>query len=294
MDYNAFKTKLKELIQKTLGEEYSVSLCQIPKNNGILRESMIIRRKAEESVPAMYLKPYYEAFLKGAPFDELVWKMVKEYKNGKEISISLPAFFEEYEKVSAFICFRLINYEKNREMLKELPHRKIMDLALVYYFRIEEDSGQSGTLLIYNLHIKMWKVTEEELYDQARENTCRLLPPCMVGMMQLIREMTGEIFQEEKEETMFVLTNREKYFGAVCFLYPRVLEQVSAFLKSSFYILPSSIHESIIVPDSGRFFPEDLKLIVQDVNSHYVAGEEVLSDQIYYYDKEQKILRAEK
>ena len=139
-------------------------------------------------------------------------------------------------------------------------------------------------------------MTEEELFKRAKENTCRLLPPHIVGMRQLIRGIAGrDIFpaDEEETETMYVLTNKEKYFGSVCFLYPRALEQISSFFKSSFFILPSSIHESIIVPDSGRFNPEDLRVIVQDVNRRAVAEEEILSDQIYYYDREEENLKIE-
>ncbi|MGI6010508.1 MAG: DUF5688 family protein [Ruminococcus sp.] len=300
MDYNAFKTKLKELVQQILGPEYKVSVETIPKNNGVFRESMVIRHRKEHAVPAVYIQPYYEAFMEGTLMEEAASQVVEEYRAGSTGSSSCLTFFEHYEKVSAHICFRLINYEKNSEMLKNMPYRKILDLALVYYYRIEEFSGRKASILIHNFHIKVWDVTEEELFERARDNTCRLLPPYMAGMLQLIQETAGENFydgDEEnmgKEENMFVLTNQEKYYGAVCFLYPQVLERIGAFLKNNFYILPSSIHESIIVPDSGQFFPDDLKLIVQDVNRQYVAEEEILSDHIYYYDTDNRILKMEK
>ena len=47
------------------------------------------------------------------------------------------------------------------------------------------------------------------------------------------------------------------------------------------------------MPDSGRFNPEDLRVIVQDVNRRAVAEEEILSDQIYYYDREEENLKIE-
>lgn len=296
MDYNTFKEKLRELVEEALGPEYVVILREVPQNNGISQDMLMIWRSGETAVPAIGMKGYYASFLRGASLEGLADKVTAVYEDHLQSTVMGEEGFSRYDNVAPFICARLINYERNRKLLEQIPHRKILDLAMIYYFRVEGFSGHIASSLINNAHMEWWKVTEEELFKRAKENTCRLLPPHIVGMRQLIRGIAGrDIFpaDEEETETMYVLTNKEKYFGSVCFLYPRALEQISSFFKSSFFILPSSIHESIIVPDSGRFNPEDLRVIVQDVNRRAVAEEEILSDQIYYYDREEENLKIE-
>lgn len=300
MDYNAFKTTLRELVQQTMGPEYLVSVERIPKNNGVFRECMALRRQKENAAPAVYVKPYFERFKKGVTLEELAGQMIKEYRDSR-VEFS-PEFIipKDFETAASCICYRLVNYEKNKEMLKTMPHRQILDLALIYYCRMEDSCGRPAAVLIHDSHRLMWNAKEEELFARARDNTCRILPPYMGGMMQVICDTEWDnLFDSRtdgrwREENMYVLTNKEKCYGAVCFLYPQALEKISSIFESSFYILPSSIHESIIVPDSGQFFPEDLQLIVQDVNGHYVSEEEILSDHVYYYDKDRKILKMEK
>lgn len=297
MDYNTFKTKLRELVEEALGPEYVVFLREVPQNNGIFQDALMIWRSGETAVPAIGLKGYYGNFIRGATLEELADKITSLYEKHRQSPGTEAANFFCYEKVSSHICFRLINFEKNKKLLEQIPHRKVLDLALVCYCRMEGYTGHIASALIDNGHIKLWQVTEDALFEKAEENTCRLLSPHMVGMKRLIRQITGEdLFPDDDEEPerMYVLTNKEKYFGSVCFLYPGALEEISSFLKSSFFILPSSIHECIIVPDSGQFFPEDLRLMVQDVNRRAVAEEEVLSDQVYYYDREKKNLKIER
>lgn len=83
---------------------------------------------------------------------------------------------------------------------------------------------------------------------------------------------------------MYILTNEEKYFGAAALLYPHVLSHISRLLHCNFYVLPSSIHECILVPDSGQFSKKELETMVREVNETQVEDEEVLSQNVYYYD----------
>ena len=178
-----------------------------------------------------------------------------------------------------------------------MPHRKILDLALIYYYRMEHFMEHTASVLIFDDHMKRWSVTEQQLYERAKKNTCLALPPKLAGILQVIQELdeNSDWIKDDMEfcenERMYVLTNQEKYFGAVCILYPGVAQSIAESFSNNFYILPSSIHECIIVPDSGQLIPQELKELVQDVNCQCVEEEEILSDHIYYYDRRQHKIR---
>lgn len=192
-------------------------------------------------------------------------------------------FFNDYEKVKERICFKLIHYKRNESLLHGIPHFAYLNLAVVFYYAYEGKELGKGTILVRNSHMKSWGVTREELYQAAKENTRRIFPPELVNMEDLIQRMTE---REEVEELfpMFVLTNTCKQFGAVCILYKEQLEQVAAKMKKNLYLLPSSVHEMILLPDCGER-PETLRRMVEEVNETQVAEEEILSDSVYYYDR---------
>ena len=77
----------------------------------------------------------------------------------------------------------------------------------------------------------------------------------------------------------------ENEYGASALFYPEFLEQVAKRFRGKFFILPSSIHELILVPDYGEDV-KGLKEIVSDVNdnSDAVTEEDFLSNSVYHYD----------
>ena len=87
-----------------------------------------------------------------------------------------------------------------------------------------------------------------------------------------------------------MLTNKEKYFGAAVILYPHALKHIAGLLRNNFYILPSSVHECILVPDMGQYSRMELKRMVKEVNENQVEEEEILSYEVYYYDREKEAL----
>ena len=92
------------------------------------------------------------------------------------------------------------------------------------------------------------------------------------------------------ENRMFVLSNQYRHFGAACILYNRVLEDIGNQLNENFYILPSSIHEVIILPEGFSPCEEDLNEMIIDINQTQVSEEEILSNHAYYYDRTERKL----
>ena len=107
-----------------------------------------------------------------------------------------------------------------------------------------------------------------------------------------MKENLLEIGEDEKQDVMYVLTNSLRNYGAACLFYPHVLEMVGEMLKEDYYVLPSSVHEVIIVPESKALDADEMSEMVVEINETQVEPEEVLSDHAYFYQRDSKKLMA--
>jgi hypothetical protein len=89
---------------------------------------------------------------------------------------------------------------------------------------------------------------------------------------------------------MYVISNRDKINGAACILYKDVLKDFAQTIESDLYILPSSIHETIVVPKTPATNPQDLSQIVKETNDNHVEREEILSYSVYEYKRKENNL----
>ena len=286
MDYQNFKIKLVELVQKEINENTEISLERIPKNNGVYMDGIVFSRKGENTSPVIYVEEYYQYWKKGVSMEQLVEKIIWSYSHFKPVARMTDDFFKDYNRLKSRIFYKIINYEKNRELLKKIPHRRILDLAMVFYYQVDE-VDPPATILIQNTHLSMWDITQKELEENAVKYTCLCLPAEFLTMSQLAgleEEYVDEILEEESCP-MYILTNKERRYGAGTIFYPGILEQEQKLLGDNFYILPSSIHECILVPEEGSYDQDGLTEMVTEINAQHVDAREVLSDQAYYYLK---------
>lgn len=291
MNQKEFADYIKENIEIILGKEASVFLQSIRKNNALVMEGICVREKNKKIAPTIYLNCYYEEYLKGKPIGEIILDILSVYQKYKAENSFRMDFFLEYENAKEKIFYKLINYQKNRALLEEIPHLAFLDLAIVFYCMVKNDQNGAATVLIHQSHLEMWQITVEELYQDAEENTKKRLPFEIKNMHQVMEELFGkEGFEitEESREQMYILTNTSKFNGAACMLYPNLLSAFAAHINSDLFILPSSIHEVILVPADGKKLQEELEKMVFEVNQTQVEQEEVLSDRVYYYSRKKK------
>lgn len=140
--------------------------------------------------------------------------------------------------------------------------------------------------------MEIWGLTEAQLFDEAKKNTPILLPYQFCPMRKLLREICPYAVDEgeEEEESLYVLSNKLRSFGAASMLYEGILEKVGQKLGENYYILPSSIHEVIVVPESKSPVKQDLEEMVREINETQVEEEEVLSDRVYYFSRKENRL----
>jgi len=285
LNYSEFKMNLLDYVQNSIGENTRVTIERIPKNNGILLDGMVFYNREKNVTPIIYLEEFYEFWKRGVSMCHLVNKILESCDNcACRISVE-ENFFMNYEEMKPHIYYKLINYEKNKEFLRQVPHRRILDLAMVFYYRLEHVDPMA-TILIQENHLAMWGITLEELQANAYKYTCLYLPALFMTMAQATQ--MEEECDSDDAVPMYVLTNQEKQFGAGAILYPGILEQAEILLGDSFYVLPSSIHECILISSQTGYTQRELSRMVEEINQNHVDEREVLSDKAYYYSKKSR------
>lgn len=208
------------------------------------------------------------------------------------------SFFTDYEKVKDKVCYRLINQQKNADLLREIPSLPFLDLAICFFYPFEHSEIGSGSILIKNDHLERWEVSVRNLWRDANNNTRRLYPQQCCPMEEMLLEMAGKSRGQwdalpegpiaSGELPMKILTNHQRIFGAAVILYDNYLERLAEKWECSFYVLPSSIHEVIIFPKLEADEGETLQKIVEEVNATVLDPQEILSNNVYLYDRERK------
>lgn len=281
----AVESKMKEVVKDNI----KVCTHTAEKNNGTIRKGITLSEKGINISPTIYLEEYYQMFQSGNSLDHITSDILRLYhevrfqKSWNEDKISV------FQGIKDKIIYRLVNRKANENMLKEVPYIPYLDLAVVFCVLLEVTKCGTATMQIRNAHLTMWDVSVKDLYEAAAENTCRFLPDDFSSMSRVIEELTGTC-QEEREEYMYVLSNHIRSYGAAAILYDGRLERIGEYLKSNYYVLPSSIHEVIVVPEKSAPKKDELSLMVAEINQTQLAEEEVLSNKAYYYDREKKCL----
>ena len=311
MEIMDFCQKVKKNLAEEIGEEMTLSVKQITKNNGVVLHGITVSKDGMNISPNIYMDGLYAAYEEGETFRAVMDKVRRIYKESKpEASVDM-SFFLEYEKMKEKVVFKAVGYARNKELLRQIPHILFLDMALVFYCHVPQKELDSATILVYNSHLKMWGVTKERLYWDAQKNTPRILPARILSMEEMMKEICsvdeiGEGTMEDMEQTaegnapdsgfgkggrMFVLGNEKKLFGAAAMFYRDTIEEFSDEMGKSIFILPSSVHEVILVPDDGLQEPEELWKMVCEINETQVEPEDVLTDSVYYFSRKCKKIK---
>jgi hypothetical protein len=293
MKLHVFIEKIKEKVSEILGEDYEVSLKKVLKNNSVEFDCLIITHKFDSVSPSIYLNSFYLEYLNGVSIEGLVNNVIATYKNCMEQFDRSKCTLIDTEHAEEHIVLRLVNYARNIRLLEDCPHIRCKDLALTYHYMLS-DSDNDGlvSVRIDYSNMAFFKLTEEKLKEKALENTEKFFPPVFEKLEYLMKEyftkMTGKAFEFGDDRfndmfPMYVLTSKNRMNGAVCMLYKGMLERIKKTLGKGFYIIPSSINEILILPESYGMNQEDLVQMVRIVNTETVPETEVLSDTVYHY-----------
>lgn len=305
MEFANFTTLVREEVERRTGDCYKVRLNDVRKNNGVVLRGLTVTQDDSNISPTIYLNHYYEEYINGrATLVNVVNDVMDTYhKNKVNQSVDMK-YFLNYESVKHRIVYKLINTEKNKELLEDIPHMDFLDLSIVFQCLVAQEDLGTASILIHNVHMKLWDVSVETLYQAAKENTQRLQKYEIKSMADVLCEIMNSENPEEfdynecKSEfsdhvPMYVLSNRSRVEGAACMLYPDLIQDFANVIGSSFYIIPSSIHELLLLPTEHTDESKEIKKMIREINDTQVKTEEILSYSLYLYDKEEgKIVKV--
>lgn len=280
MNYEQFVEAMYEMCKKMAAETDLVEKQQVLKNNGVYKTGLSIRPKNKNVSPIIYLDGFYTRYLQGESLETLCQWIIEKSRQMPEPPSCEYERVMELSTIQSRAAYKLVNFEQNRELLKKIPHLPLMDLAVIFYIILSVDAQESCSVLITNEHLASWKLPISVLYQYASQNTPRLLPPVFVPL----EEQFPEIFRTEETCPLYLLTNEAGVNGASVLLYEQIPKLIAEQLKDQYYLLPSSIHEFLIIPMKEAPEPERLRAMVREINATQVDAEERLSDDIYYFD----------
>lgn len=286
MTYVQFIEAIEKKIKKEVTEEKRVSIHTNMKNNGVKKRGIMITEEGINISPTIYLEEYYKQFLCGRTQDAIVKDILELYEKIRfQDSWKDGEKLKEYDQIKDKIVYRVIGRAANQELLREVPYKEYQDLAIVYYVALEVDEYGIASMLVKNEHLKMWKIREEDLYYHACRNTQEIFPCEFMQMKKILEELLGFEEEEGPGGQMYILSNEMRNYGAAALLYPDRLRMAGEVIGENYYILPSSVHEVILVAESEAPEKEELEALVKEMNETQVEEEEVLSNQVYYYDR---------
>lgn len=295
MDYNEFKEFIKEYFRDMVGKSCRVEIKTVIKNNDTKLDAITVLGEGEEISPTLYLNDYYRQYNEGRDAEAIAAAMYGtyvEYKAKNDIDISI---FSNMDKLKDKVVFKLINKGTNQKLLKNVPYVDFLDLAVVFYIMVETKEFEFATTLIQNNHLKIWGITKDEIIELAKKNTPNKLRADIFGLGEMIKDLiskNGEIdddginkFDCDDTGNIFVLTNKYRVNGASCILYEDVVKMFADYVNEDVYIIPSSVHEVILMPQEGNN-ADSLNEMVREVNMTILEHMEILSDHVYKYERE--------
>lgn len=298
--FTMFKKLITEEVWKIKADNLEVILREMTKNNGTVHSALEFREQGEVVSVLVYLAPYFEDYTAGVSLKELAEDIYSSYQENKKHGriFESSIWCNDYETVPDKVIYKLINYHQNRELLEEIPHIRLCDLAIIFCLLVEQSGNYLATTVICKEHMESWGMDTQMLMELAKKNTKRLLPAKIRNMSEVMQEIARNYLGNDTEKTaldemlsmpseipLYVLSNHINTNGAITMLYEGILRDFAMVLEHDLIILPSSIHEVLLVPYEGELCMEELKEMVRHVNRTEVAKEEVLSDNVYIYSR---------
>ena len=287
-------------------ENADFQVVQKNKNNGVQLIGVQVNLPGKDLSPIIYVEQFFDEIRQGEPVDEVMNRFARcVEKSGRAPFMDSGIDLMNYDSLKEHLAIKLVNTQTNRKMLQEMPHENIEDLSVICYVDFPVDSREGkATMEVRNQYLSIWNIDEKALFQQARANTQPINTPVLQTMFgtwkslfdedacvkNLLDENTTE-FGLSSHETAYILTNMEMKYGPAMITQPEVLNKLEQLFPEGFYVLPSSVHEVLIVPDNGEMEPKMLGEMVREVNKNEVERQEGLSDRVYSYDKEKHQIR---
>jgi hypothetical protein len=295
MDYEQFKNQIEEDLHQALadhGINASFSEHQVEKLNDSYEALTITPEGSPIGVNAN-LSGMFKAIEDGQDYNEVVERasasIIAGIENAPAINV---AALTNYDEMKSKLAMEVVSADRNADMLQNVPHEQMEDMAVVYRLILGQDKEGRSSVLVTNDLMEQFGVTHDQLREDALVNAPEIRPSEIKGMSKVMNDLMGPGMVPEidpADEQMFVAGVSDKIHGAGVIAYPNFFEDAAEKLGGDFYVLPSSIHEVLLVRDNGEMTAKDLEAMVREVNATQVAPEEQLTDHVYHYDSKEHV-----
>ncbi len=294
---NEFAEKVRECIEEKLAEEgtnYTVTIQEKTKNNDIKLHGIAIRPEGLSAVPLIYLENYY-----GDTDEERSVEDVSDaiISLSRELRERTPAFRMpdlDYDNIRDMLRVKLVNNTSSPQVLRNMVHRDVgCGFSLTAYIDLPRSSGLEGMIQVSRELAKAADYDRQKIMDTALYNSASMDPAYLKRISEMVLMDDGEdLLNSEKrgEDSILVLGHESTEFGAVALYYPGIKEKISEIVGGDYFILPSSVHELLVVPDNGAYSSSQLMDMVMSVNSTELLPQDRLADRVLLYRSDLKML----
>lgn len=276
-----------------------VQLNEVTKVNDQKFHAINIVRPDERISRLFYLEMYHQSYLNdGVSLEEIADDILKTYQENNELStigIDSVNRIWEYETVKSKIIVKLINKDRNNQYLQDKVYVNYLDLAVCFCLMLEQPDEVMASIAVTKELFSRWEISLEELYSDAMENMNRMFPARITSFYDILSEIYSEFGNDSFAEIMnppkvlddigmYIISNERKVNGAATLLCKDLIRQFAEKHQvEKVYIIPSSVHELILIPDSSMVEIESLNEMVVSVNTTVMSPMEILSDHVYVY-----------
>jgi hypothetical protein len=294
MDFNDFKAELAKGIQSELddrGMKTDVEFHHVDKMNQSY-DAITVRPEDSNVGVNLNVDKAFENYQNGAGFEDVVKRSADAVEKGLN---ERPDFdlgsITNYEQMKSKLSMEVVSAERNAELLQNVPHENMEDMAVIYRIVLDQSDAGNGTILVTNQLMEQYGITKEQLRADALENAPEIRPSEIKGMSEVMSEIAPGMMPEvaPEDEQMFVASVPDKIHGAGVIAYPNFMEDAAEKMGGDFFVLPSSVHEVLLVKDNGEMTAKELENMVKEVNATQVEPEDQLTDHVYHYDSKNHI-----
>lgn len=293
MNFQEFVDKVKESIRDYLPEEFrnaEVSTQPFQKLNTSYL-GLQVKKEGQMVVPNINLDSAFKDYREsGMPIESTLRRIAEQVQLSPEIP---TGWLSDYDQVKNHLFIRVSDAKENEAFLAMSPHKEVDGLAISYHIAFEGLHGIEASTPVSLKMMEMYGVTVEQLHADALESSQRLYPVQFSSLAEVMQKMMGveaDMMPPQEGPQLMVLTNLQGMHGASSLFYPGQLDEIAQQMGSDFFVLPSSVHETLILADDGTADLDSLQMMVQEINRTTVAPADRLSDFVYHYDAQDHVL----
>lgn len=285
MNFKEFKKWVKDNIKDYLPEEMKTKKIVIHKVSVLSGDYTGITLRSEDQTiaPTANLELFFGEYEKGVSKEAII-RMIAGllcFAPDERFSVEM---LDDYSYVKDKLFVRVCNAEVHEELLRDVPHLAICDLAVTCHVFIAMP-GNPGSVIINNSMLETYGISKKQLFIDAFINATKIMPVTK-GIVSGVSEKADEA----APEGFCFLTNEKRCYGACTLFYPGVAEEMAE-KYGDFFAVPSSVHEMLIVPKSVKNDAESIRKVLVTMNNDDLNPGDFLSNNIYEYDPEGKIIR---